>query len=293
MTGSRYSMDRVEWFYKERLVPLNAMLTFNCPPAGGPLVKLSRVIDAAKGGTLPLCFFLMLQYNNWSYSAYLIAALHGSYGMLWCLKGIICPDPHWDQYATLASCCIAGTVLLGYWSSAFIIITTNVRTSPPRMFVAILMYVFGVVAMIASDTQKYFVLQEKRRAGEKGFLINDGWFKTCRNTNYLGEMLLYASFCLLSQSIVPWCFTLSMWLLVFCSRFYEKEQSFARKKGGIEYIQSSSIILPMLLPPSLPLPSLFRVPDAQVLEASIPSSSDKEKARVLSPVEKAGGRRRK
>lgn len=210
---------------------------------------------------MPLCFFLMLQYNNWGHSAYLISALHGTYGLLWCLKGVICPDPYWDQEATITSCMISGAVLTGYWSSAFTIIASHVTTSPPRMFVAIMLYVFGVVTMIASDTQKYFVLQERRRAGASGSLISDGWFKTCRNTNYLGEMLLYASFCLLSQSIVPWCFTLFMWVGVFCSRFYTKELSFARKEGGIKYIESSSIIFPAPLPPFLPLPALFHVRD--------------------------------
>ncbi len=286
-------MDKVEWLYREVLVPLNSLLTFNCPPTmGSPRIKLSKIINAAKGSTLPLCILLMLQYNNWGYSAYLISALHGSYGLVWCLKGIICPDPYWDQDATLASCMISGAVLTGYWSSAFIIITSHVKTSPPRMFVAIMMYVFGVVTMIASDTQKYFVLLEKRRTKESGFLINDGWFKTCRNTNYLGEMLLYASFCLLSQSIVPWVFTLFMWVGVFFSRFYVKEHSFARKEGGVRYIQSSSIIFPAPLPPFLPLPSMFQTPDVSTAVRG-DTDNTKGRERVLVPVQKAGGRRRK
>ena len=42
--------------------------------------------------------------------------------------------------------------------------------------------------MLGSDGQKYFMLREK-----KG-LIFDGFNKKTRNPNFLGEIMLYASF---------------------------------------------------------------------------------------------------
>ena len=60
--------------------------------------------------------------------------------------------------------------------------------SPERVFVAVMMYVWGVVLMLGTDAQKYFVLRER-----KG-LITHGFNTYCRNMNYFGEILLYASF---------------------------------------------------------------------------------------------------
>lgn len=253
----------MDTLYRDYLVPLSNYVTFNCPP-GPAQIPLSRVIDFCKALTLPFCLFLMAQSNNWSYSAYLIMALHGSYGLLWILKGVILPDAYWENRAKYGSLLITFVVLCGYWSSAYIIITTHVKTSPLRMFFAIMIYVFGVVLMIASDTQKYFVLQEKAafHQPKEQRLIQNGWFTSCRNTNYLGEMMLYGSFALLSESVFPWCITGTVWLSIFCSRWYEKEQSFGRKIGGLDYIERSSIILPVPLP-FLPIPSLFSAPKAK------------------------------
>ena len=49
----------------------------------------------------------------------------------------------------------------------------------------------------ASDAQKYFSLKLKKD------LIKEGFFKNIRNTNYLGEILIYLSFAILSMSFIP------------------------------------------------------------------------------------------
>ena len=51
-------------------------------------------------------------------------------------------------------------------------------------------HTLGCVLMMASDTQKYWTLKYRRG------LITDGWFARCRNTNYLGEMMIYGSYAL-------------------------------------------------------------------------------------------------
>ena len=52
--------------------------------------------------------------------------------------------------------------------------------------------------MMASDSQKYFTLKYK-----KG-LINDGWFKIIRNNNYLGEMMIYLTYAMISKSYISY-----------------------------------------------------------------------------------------
>ena len=59
---------------------------------------------------------------------------------------------------------------------------------PERIAAAILLYVFGIVMMLVTDAQKFFTLRLKRG------LLSDGMFDFSRNINYLGEILLYASF---------------------------------------------------------------------------------------------------
>ena len=92
--------------------------------------------------------------------------------------------------------------------------------------------------MMASDTQKYFVLKV-----QKG-LISDGWFGICRNTNYLGEMLIYASYAALSRDVVSWAIVVYVWSVLFGKNMIQKEASFARKKGGKEYVARSGMLIP-------------------------------------------------
>ncbi len=226
--------------YEQYITPLTEFLLFKIPP-GPRFIPACYVVNTFKGLTLPLCFLLMYHFNNFNTSAYLITALHGSYGLLWCLKHFILPDRFWWTKITLISSFVLGGGLVAYWSALYIVISQNVQITPLRMFVAIFMYVNGVVLMMASDTQKYFVLKVK-----KG-LIQDGWFATCRNTNYLGEMLLYLSFAVVSKSWIPVIIDCTVWSLVFVGRWSQKEESFSKKEGGAEYIRRSSIILPFPL----------------------------------------------
>ena len=53
---------------------------------------------------------------------------------------------------------------------------------------SIFIYVIGIVFMLGSDGQKYFVLRE--RPG----LISHGFFAHSRNPNYMGEIMIYFSF---------------------------------------------------------------------------------------------------
>ena len=187
----------------------------------------------------------MNHFNNFSQSAYLIAALHGSYGFFWLLKHYIFPDPFFGTKATIMSCGLIALVLMLYWASAFLVIAgpaifssfseagdffgfsaphmvisdsngggKTLIISPERMFVAIFIYVIGLVLMMASDTQKYFVLKMAKEYKLGKILIKDGWFRNCRNTNYTGEAMLYSSFAICSQSWFPWFVHSVLWGLM-------------------------------------------------------------------------------
>jgi hypothetical protein len=105
--------------------------------------------------------------------------------------------PPIPQVSLLGACLITSFwPLLGYGSYLLCSRQTSPEAQWPsheRIFLTLLVYVFGIVLMMGSDGQKHFVL--KYRKG----LISDGFFSWSRNTNYLGEMMIYSSFALLVQ----------------------------------------------------------------------------------------------
>jgi protein-S-isoprenylcysteine O-methyltransferase Ste14 len=77
----------------------------------------------------------------------------------------------------------------------------------------------GTVIMIAADAQKYFTLRERRA------LITDGMYRYVRHPNYLGEMVIYASFALMVGHWLPVLVLAWVWLGVFLPNMVLKEAS--------------------------------------------------------------------
>ena len=96
-----------------------------------------------------------------------------------------------------------------------------------------MMYCCGLVFMMGADGQKYFILREKRK------LLNDGFMKWSRNPNYVGEMMIYGSFALVVQRYEFWFVLAYMWGLVFTSRMVQKDYSLSKKLGWEEYASHS------------------------------------------------------
>ena len=83
-------------------------------------------------------------------------------------------------------------------------------------------------------------------AARPGQLIASGLFARCRNTNYLGEMLIYSAFALLARHPAPWAVNLGMWTFVFLPNMLRKDKSLARYPGFAEYKKRSGLLLPKL-----------------------------------------------
>ena len=127
--------------------------------------------------------------------------------------------------------------MIGYWMMSG---THNREPSNERIFVAIQLYIIGVVFMLLTDAQKYLVLRERR-----GLITHcmNGW---SRNMNYLGEMMLYSSFAVLCQRNEPWYFYAVIWSVLFSLRMLTKEYSLSKKEGWPEYKRNSWPLLPKL-----------------------------------------------
>ena len=150
------------------------------------------------------------------------------------MKDFTIPDDSWKRKVKIIPAVVGWCVILApYGYGAWLICskTAPQDPSPERVCVVTMMYVIGVVLMMGADGQKYFTLREK-----KG-LMNDGYMKWSRNPNYVGEMMIYGSFALLTQRIEPWYVLAYVWTLIFCSRMLQKDYSLS-KKSRMERVRS-------------------------------------------------------
>ena len=209
---------------------------------GGPRVlKLSWVINLQKGGTLPFVLALMAATGNWSPTAWTYAALHGSYGLCWLLKDRVFPDPGWEQRVTFGSAFNAWLFCLGlYWIAPVLVVVGGIVTHPALLAVATIVYALGVVLMMGSDAQKFFVLKARRG------LVTDGFFARVRHPNYLGEMLLYGSFALVAGHWAPWLVLAFVWSSIFLPNILRKEASMSRYPEWAAYKARTGLLLPRL-----------------------------------------------
>ena len=109
----------------------------------------------------------------------------------WLLKEWLYRDASWETPSTLGSAIVLWVSMgLGFWCNIVFLTMGGGQydVSPTQMMVIVTMFTLGIWLHHTADTQKYFVLRAR-----KG-LITDGLFQRSRNPNYLGEMLIYASF---------------------------------------------------------------------------------------------------
>jgi protein-S-isoprenylcysteine O-methyltransferase Ste14 len=212
--------------------------TYNLPP-NIKTFKLSWYANFHKCTMLLFILGMMKYYNNFSLGCCVYAGLHGSYGFLWNMKTLAFPDKSHQQLISLGSNIPVFAVLFAYWYIAYMMATGQSEQNPSleRVFWSILVYSMGVCCMIATDAQKYFCLMHKRH------LVDYGMFAHCRNPNYLGEMMLYSSFAILSNRTTPWVILLTIWSTAFAAMLYSKEVSFSRKVGWDQYQKQSYLLL--------------------------------------------------
>ncbi|MCX5951279.1 MAG: DUF1295 domain-containing protein [Cyanobacteria bacterium] len=201
-------------------------------------MQLRHVIKLHKGLTAPVVAGLMLSYGNFSMGAWVYLALHGTYGMLWLLKERIFPDRQWQQAIGWPQAIVMFVLLGLYWLAPFLLIASGALPPLPLLAGAIAINLLGVFLHFASDAQKHFVLQV--RPG----LIEDGFFARCRNTNYLGEVLIYLSFAMLAMHWLPYAVLAAFGLAVFLPNMRKKDASLARYPGFNAYRDRSGLLWP-------------------------------------------------
>jgi len=214
---------------------------------GGPQVlKLAWVINFQKTGTFFYILLLMNYYQNFSVAACVYLALHGMYGFCWILKHFAFPDRSWEKKVTIGGGLMAFVLVLGlYWVFPYLLISgilgpDQKMASLTVLTAAISVHTLGVVIMMTADCQKYFTLKYHRG------LICEGLFKYIRHPNYLGEIMLYASYAMIVQHWIPWAILAWVWIGVFLVNILQKEASMSRYQEWTEYKKQSGMLIPKL-----------------------------------------------
>jgi protein-S-isoprenylcysteine O-methyltransferase Ste14 len=204
-------------------------------------MKLKHPINLHKGLTAFYVLGLMTLYRNFSIAAWVYLALHGGYGLLWLLKDRIYPDKRWEEEIPPWLGIVTFLSLGAYWIAPWLLISRAVMVSGGILAFAIFINLLGIFLHYSSDAQKYYEL--KYRSG----LITDGFFARCRNTNYLGELLIYGSFALLSLHWLPFVILFGFAITVFLPGMRQKDNSLARYPEFAAYKAQSGFLLPNFL----------------------------------------------
>jgi len=185
-------------------------------------MKAKHAINLHKALTFIVILGLMVAYQNFTTGSWVYLALHGTYGILWLFKDRIYPDKQWEQELSLGMGIFTFLLIGLYWVAPFILISSGTEPSPPLIAAAIAINLIGVFLHYSSDAQKYYTL--KYRPG----LVNEGFFARCRNTNYLGEILIYLGFALLVQHWLPFVILGFFTIAVFIPNMLKKAKSLSR-----------------------------------------------------------------
>lgn len=203
-------------------------------------MKIKHAIDLHKALTFPFILGLMFFYDNFTIGPWVYLALHGTYGILWLLKSKIYPDKQWEEEIPITTG-IGTFLIVGlYWVAPFILVSSG--SEPPAFLIAIAIStnIFGVFLHYVSDAQKYYTL--KYRPG----LMTEGFFARCRNTNYLGEILIYLAFAMLAQHWLPFVILGGFTIAIFIPNTIKKDKSLSRYPEFESYRQQSGLLIPKL-----------------------------------------------
>lgn len=193
-------------------------------------MKLSTWINVWKLATLPYIVILATSTHRSELRIWLYTALHGAYGILWCLKDCVAPDMqfHTDLDIIMA---IKSTIYLCIYliTPTMLVFTPCSEIRPIEVVVWVVMYAVGVFLHFGSDVQKYYVLRQEKK------LITNGFFTYMKHPNYIGEGFIYLSFCGVSGLAVSYILLAFQVLVGWMPYIHKKELSMSRYKEWDAY----------------------------------------------------------
>ncbi len=204
-------------------------------------MKIATFINIHKTLVTPIVLGMMWYFNNWSTEAFIYLAIHGAYSILWLIKDALYADKRFEEQVPFVIGLIFIFVpLAGYYVAPYLLISRHVTLTPPLTALVLALYIFGIFLHYVSDAQKYYTLQYK-----KG-LIEEGLFARTRNPNYLGEIMIYTAYAIMSMHWLPFVI-LSGWVFGFFVRnMLTKDKSLSRHPQFAEYKKKSGLLFPKI-----------------------------------------------
>jgi protein-S-isoprenylcysteine O-methyltransferase Ste14 len=206
-----------------------------------PGLRVGTFIDLHKALVIPVVLALMGYYHNGSTEAFVYLGMHGSYSLLWLIKQRTYRDVRFDQRVPpWRGLLFVFLPLGGYYVAPYLLISRHISVPPALVGMAVFGFTIGVFLHYVSDAQKYYTLRLR-----KG-LIREGLFARMRNPNYLGEILIYLAYAILSMHWLPFVI-LAGWVFGFFVRnMAAKDRSLSRHPGFEDYRKSSGLLFPRL-----------------------------------------------
>jgi protein-S-isoprenylcysteine O-methyltransferase Ste14 len=187
------------------------------------IMRLDYWINAWKLLTLPYLFILSYLVGRDGIREWFYMATHGTYGILWSLKGFVAPDRRFSVPLIPSMAVLSSIYLMNYLIAPTVMFLSDpIVMHGSELMYWFIIYIIGVFLHFGSDIQKYYILQNNTR------LITDGFFYYLKHPNYLGEALIYVSFCGISG--VSWSYIVLIFQMCVCwwPNMLQKEKSLSR-----------------------------------------------------------------
>ncbi|MGA9532071.1 MAG: DUF1295 domain-containing protein [Anaerolineales bacterium] len=205
-------------------------------------MRESDYIDAHKGLTFAAILAMMAYHQSWGQpGAWLYLGIHGTYGLLWFIKGRVFPDKLWQRPASVGRGLVLLMGLSLYWVAGWLATSRTEPLPTPIYAIAPALFGVGVFLHFAADMQKFTALNLRPET-----LITDGLFRRLRNPNYLGELLIYLSLALVAFHPIPFVILALAVIVVWVPYMRRKDRSLSRYPRFADYRRRSWWLLPFL-----------------------------------------------
>jgi steroid 5-alpha reductase family enzyme len=204
-------------------------------------MQIVTFINAHKILVPPIVLGMMWYFSNWSSEAFIYLSLHGTYAILWLVKESLYPDLRFQEKQPVwIGVLLIFLPLAGYYIAPYLLISRHIVLPPPIIGLVLFLYILRIFLHYVGDAQKFYTLRL-----QKG-LIEDGLFARTRNPNYLGEILIYVAFAIMSWHWLPFL-VLAGWVFGFFLRnMWAKDRSMARYPTFASYKARTGMLFPKL-----------------------------------------------
>lgn len=200
-------------------------------------------IDLHKALVIPVTVAAMVMFGNFSTVMWLYLGMHGTYSILWLIKGRTYPDRRFaEQVPIWIGVLFVFLPLAGYYAAPILLAWLHPNVPGWAVTLGVSSFTFGIFLHYVADAQKYFTLQVHPG------LIETGLFARTRNPNYLGEIMTYMGYAIISWNWFPFVVNFAWIFGFFVRNMIKKDRSMSRHPGFAAYKARTGLLFPRILP---------------------------------------------